>query len=78
MRLPATFRTTPFRLTLLFLALFVPARLYGDAGLQAVYVVLGAYGWWHLARGGRDAAGTLPVRRTPGPEAAAVAAATPC
>ena len=42
--------------------------------LQIVYVLLGAYGWWHWARGGADR-GTLPVRRTTGTEWLALAAA---
>ena len=42
--------------------------------LQIVYVLLGAYGWWHWARGGADR-GTLPVRRTTGTEWLGLAAA---
>ncbi|MGH9944253.1 MAG: nicotinamide mononucleotide transporter family protein, partial [Pyrinomonadaceae bacterium] len=29
-----------------FVVLFVQARLYGDAGLQVVYVFLGVHGWY--------------------------------
>jgi nicotinamide mononucleotide transporter len=35
-----------------FLVLFVSARFYADAGLQAVFVVLGFAGWWQWLRGG--------------------------
>ncbi|MFI5841402.1 nicotinamide riboside transporter PnuC [Catenuloplanes sp. NPDC051500] len=42
---------------------FLDAALYADAGLQVVYVVLNAYGWWHWARGGNGAT-LLPVRHT--------------
>jgi nicotinamide mononucleotide transporter len=37
---------------LLLLAVFWSAGLYGDAGLQVVYVVLGFYGWWQWRFGG--------------------------
>ena len=36
-------------------------RLYMDAFLQFVYVVLGFYGWWQWLRGGEDST-PLPVR----------------
>ena len=29
-----------------YVVVFVAAGLYGDAGLQLVYVTLGIYGWW--------------------------------
>jgi len=57
----------------LFVALFVPAKLYADAGLQVVYIVLGAYGWWHWLYGNPAARDALPVRRTPIREAVVVA-----
>ena len=36
----------------LFLVLFYQARLYADAGLQAIYIVLSLYGWYYWLRGG--------------------------
>jgi nicotinamide mononucleotide transporter len=35
-----------------FLALFWTARLYADASLQVVYLVLGIAGWWEWLHGG--------------------------
>src|SRR5688572_9050987 len=35
-----------------FLILFFNARLYGDAGLQVVYIALGFQGWYWWLRGG--------------------------
>lgn len=35
-----------------FLVLFLAARLYADAGLQVVYIVLGFVGWWQWIYGG--------------------------
>ena len=34
---------------LLLMVTFWTAGLYADAGLQVVYVLLGAYGWWQWA-----------------------------
>jgi nicotinamide mononucleotide transporter len=42
-----------------FLALFAGARLYGDAGLQVLYVALGIQGWYLWLRGGE---GHTPLR----------------
>lgn len=39
----------------LFLVLFATARLYADAGLQVVYIVLGFVGWWQWLHGGTAA-----------------------
>ena len=47
----------------LYVAVFLAAGLYGDAGLQLVYITLGIYGWWTWAHPG-DRAG-LEVTRTP-------------
>jgi nicotinamide mononucleotide transporter len=48
----------------LFLVLFASTGLYANAGLQVVYLVLNALGWYWWLRGGRDH-GVLAVRRTP-------------
>jgi nicotinamide mononucleotide transporter len=37
-----------------FLALFVGARLYGDAGLQVLFIALGFQGWYLWLRGGEN------------------------
>ena len=37
---------------LFFLVLFWQARLYSDAGLQVVYLVLGVHGWYQWLHGG--------------------------
>lgn len=46
----------------LYILVFYEAKLYADMGLQAVYVVLAAYGWWHWLHGGTNH-GALPVSR---------------
>lgn len=38
----------------LFLVLFATARLWADASLQFVYIVLGLVGWWQWLHGGRN------------------------
>ncbi len=48
----------------LFAIVFRRAGLYADAGLQVVYFVLCAYGWWHWSRGG-PRGGELAVTRAP-------------
>ena len=39
---------------LFFLVLFWQARLYSDAGLQVVYLVLGVHGWYQWLHGGEQ------------------------
>jgi nicotinamide mononucleotide transporter len=46
-----------------FLILFWKARLYADAILQIVYIVISIFGWWNWVRGG-DGHTELPVSRT--------------
>ena len=48
--------------TLLYLVVFLRAKLYGDALLQVVFTALNAYGWWSWTHPGGDR-GELPVRR---------------
>jgi len=48
----------------LYIFVFYEAKLYADMGLQAVYIVLAAYGWWHWLHGGANR-GTLRVSRVP-------------
>jgi nicotinamide mononucleotide transporter len=46
-----------------YVAVFVAAGLYGDAGLQLVYITLGIYGWWTWSHPGARV--QLAVTRTP-------------
>jgi nicotinamide mononucleotide transporter len=48
----------------LYIIVFYQAKLYADMGLQVVYVVLAAYGWWHWLHGGANR-GVLQVSRVP-------------
>ena len=45
----------------MYIALFLPAKLYGDAGLQGFYIVLSLYGWlfWLFGKQGAPA----PIRK---------------
>jgi nicotinamide mononucleotide transporter len=56
-----------------FLVLFARERLYGDAGLQVVFILLGLHGWYHWLRGG-PARTELTVSRVPRGEAAVLTA----
>ncbi len=47
---------------LAYLLLFAKSGLYGDAGLQIVYITLGVYGWRIWLRRGTES--PLPVTRT--------------
>jgi nicotinamide mononucleotide transporter len=47
----------------LYVAVFLGSGLYGDAGLQLVYIALGIYGWWIWAHPG--AGMDFRVERTP-------------
>jgi nicotinamide mononucleotide transporter len=49
---------------LMFVVVFWSVQLYADGALQFLYVALGLYGWWTWARGDRERAADLPVRRT--------------
>jgi nicotinamide mononucleotide transporter len=58
----------------LFLVVCAHARLYGGAGLQAVYLVVSVYGWYEWRHGGEQH-GRLSVSRTPARWAAGLALA---
>jgi nicotinamide mononucleotide transporter PnuC len=45
--------------------IFLDSGLYADAGLQVVYVVLQAYGWWQWLYGGRDRTALVTRRTSP-------------
>jgi nicotinamide mononucleotide transporter len=47
----------------LYIIIFFESKLYADTGLQVVYVVLNAYGWYHWLYGGKNRT-ELPVSRT--------------
>ena len=49
---------------LLYVVVFYRAKLYADMGLQVVYAVISAYGWYHWLYGGAGH-GELAVSRTP-------------
>ena len=46
----------------LYILVFWDARLYGDAVLQAVFVLLGVWGWWQWLRGTQAGGAPLRVR----------------
>lgn len=47
----------------LYIIVFYESKLYADTGLQVIYVVLNAYGWYHWLYGGKNRT-QLPVSRT--------------
>jgi nicotinamide mononucleotide transporter len=48
--------------SLMYALLFADSKLYGEASLQFVFVVLAAWGWWQWQRGKAPAGGELRVR----------------
>jgi nicotinamide mononucleotide transporter len=46
----------------LYLVVFMQSGLYGDGGLQVVYLALGTYGWWAWSRGSSTG---LAITHTP-------------
>ena len=56
---------------LLYTVVFYDAKLYADMGLQVVYAVISAYGWYHWLHGGAERT-ALRVSRTPRPLALAL------
>jgi nicotinamide mononucleotide transporter len=61
---------------IVFLLMFWRARLFADAGLQVVYMILGVYGWVHWLRGG-VAQTRLTITRAPVSQWLIMAAAIP-
>jgi nicotinamide mononucleotide transporter len=48
--------------SLLYALLFADSKLYGEAGLQFVFVALALWGWWQWLRGTADGGAPLRVR----------------
>ncbi len=48
--------------SLLYFALFWRSRLYGDASLQILFVVVAGWGWWQWLRGTTADGGALKVQ----------------
>ncbi|WP_418321466.1 nicotinamide riboside transporter PnuC [Piscinibacter sakaiensis] len=46
----------------LYAALFLDSRLYGEAGLQLVFITVAFWGWWQWLRGTTDSGAPLRVR----------------
>jgi len=46
----------------LYLLVFSQARLYGDAGLQVLFIVVALWGWWQWLRGHQADGSVLKVR----------------
>lgn len=62
--------------SLLYALLFADARLYGQAGLQGVFIAVAGWGWWQWLHG-RSADGlALRVRRLPPRKGLLLASAT--
>ena len=61
--------------SLLYFLLFWDSKLYGEAGLQIVFVVLAGWGWWQWLRGTQDDGAALRVRALPRHAALGCAAA---
>jgi len=61
--------------SLLYALLFADSRLYGEAVLQGVFIVLAVWGWWQWMRGSVRGGRPLHVRRMgPGRRAIALVA----
>jgi nicotinamide mononucleotide transporter len=62
--------------SLLYALLFADARLYGEAGLQFVFIAVALWGWWQWLRGTGDDGAPLRVHTLTPRARWAVAAAT--
>jgi nicotinamide mononucleotide transporter len=60
--------------SLLYGLLFVHSRLYGEASLQILFVVVSVWGWWQWLRGTQDGGAPLVVRHLAWPARATLAA----
>lgn len=60
-----------------YIVVFGQSRLFADAGLQVVYVIFGALGWFWWLRGGTNAS-RLPVSRVDRPTALTLTLLVPC
>jgi nicotinamide mononucleotide transporter len=49
--------------SLAYMILFAHSRLYGEAGLQVLFVLVAAWGWWQWKFGRQADGSTLKVRR---------------
>lgn len=49
--------------SVMYLALFWRSRLYGDAALQVMFIVVAGWGWWQWLRGARDDGSALHIAR---------------
>ena len=49
---------------LFFIVLFFESKLYGDMGLQFLYLLIAIYGWWSWLHGGADHHSRLEIGRT--------------
>jgi len=47
----------------LYVYIFYQAQLFSDMGLQVVYIVLQAYGWYYWLNGGRAVKDQVPITR---------------
>jgi len=47
----------------IYVWIFYRARLYSDALLHFIYIVLNAYGWWYWSQRRRDMHSEVPIRR---------------
>ncbi len=62
--------------SLAYLVLFAHSKLYGEAGLQVVFVLVAAWGWWQWKFGRQADGSALTVRRIDGRTGLIVIAAT--
>jgi nicotinamide mononucleotide transporter len=59
-----------------YAVLFAHSRLYGEAGLQAIFIALALWGWWQWLRGSDAAGARLKVSRMSATQRLTAAAGT--